>query len=73
MSSVKHERRIIAALRELGCTNIMSVPARGHTKFRFCLPNSETRVITCSSSPKDADTALYETQRLVKNMIKGVK
>jgi LmbE family N-acetylglucosaminyl deacetylase len=67
----KRERELRIALEELGCTNITFLGGRVHAKISVCLPNGVTRVITCSKSPKNNDTSVMETRRVVRRIIEG--
>lgn len=71
MSTTKHERRVADMLYDMGCTNVSINKGRVHTKIHVTLPTGVTRVIVCSKSPKDEDTALMQTRRVVRRMIQG--
>lgn len=67
----KFEREVVALLKELGCTDITLIKSGKHGKISMCLPNGVTRVITVSTSPKNADHVIKETRRLVRHILEG--
>jgi hypothetical protein len=71
MGSPKFTRQLLAALHDLGCINVMILNERVHYKIKVQLPTGQTRILTCSRSPADTDTAIMQTRRLVRRMIEG--
>lgn len=71
MTNRKFTRELVAALHDMGCVNVMILNKRVHYKIKMQLPTGKTRILTCSRSPADTDTAIMETRRVVRRMING--